>query len=93
MSNTINSAVPITFVPFSAVSSPESLYQSLTLTLPQEPVTAPISTTLAPVLIPSPHIQTNPVNEYTTHTEDYLCRIRTFHVPTYALDGVQESLQ
>ena len=81
MSNNITSAIPVTFVPSSAVSSPESIYQSLTLTLPQEPITAPIP-------IPSPHAQTNPVTEYTTHTEDYLCRIRTFHVPTYALDGV-----
>src|SRR5882724_10069065 len=32
MSNTVNSTVPITFVPSSAVSSPESIYQSLTLT-------------------------------------------------------------
>src|SRR5882724_3963516 len=86
MSNTVNSAVPITFVPSSAVSSPASIYQSLTLTLPQEPITAPVP-------VPSPRVQTNPVPEYTMHTEDYLRRIRTFHVPTYALDGVRESLQ
>src|SRR5882724_6444639 len=86
MSNTVNSAVPITFVPSSAVSSPESIYQSLTLTLPQEPITAPVP-------VPSPRVQTNPVTEYSTHTEDYLNHIRTFHVPTYALDGVQESLR
>src|SRR5882724_8598368 len=86
MSNTVNSAVPITFVPSSAVSSPESIYQSLTLTLPQEPITAPVP-------IPSPRVQTNPVTEYSTHTEDYLNHIRTFRVPTYALNGVRESLQ
>ena len=83
MSNNVISAVPVTFVPSSAVSSPESVYQSLTLTLPQEPVTAPV-----PIPVPSPRVQTNPVTEYTTHTEDHLNRIRTFHVPTYALDGV-----
>ena len=86
MSNNVTSAVPITFVPSSAVSSPKSIYQSLTLTLPQEPITAPVP-------VPSPRVQTNPVPEYTMHTEDYLRRIRTFHVPTYALDGVRESLQ
>ena len=86
MSNTVNSAVPVTFVPSSAVSSPESIYQSLTLTLPQEPVTAPVPA-------PSPHVQTNPITEYTTHTEDHLRRIRNYRILTYALDGVRESLQ
>ena len=39
MSNNVTSAIPVTFIPSSAVSSPESIYQSLTLMLPQEPVT------------------------------------------------------
>ena len=85
MSNIVNS-IPVTFVPSSAVSSLESIYQSLTLTLPQEPITTPVP-------VPSPRVQTNPVTEYSMHTEDYLNHIRTFHVPTYALDGVRESLQ
>src|SRR5882724_4732887 len=86
MSNNVTSAIPVTFVPSSTVSSPKSIYQSLTLMLPQEPVTTPVP-------VPSPRVQTNPVTEYTTHTEDHIHRIRNYHIPTYALDGVQESLQ
>jgi len=54
---------------------------------------SPKNPSLLPSLSPSPHIQTNPVTEYTMHTKDHLRRIRTFHIPTYALDGVRESLQ
>ena len=88
MSNNVTSAVPVTFIPSSTVSSPESIYQSLTLTLPQEPVTAPV-----PIPVPSPRVQTNPVTEYTTRTEDHIRNIRNYHIPSYALDGVRESLK
>ena len=86
MSNNVTSAIPITFTPSSTVSSPESIYQSLTLTLPQEPVTAPVP-------IPSPCVQTNPVIEYPTHTEDRTRRIESFHIPYYVIEGVRESLR
>jgi len=105
LSSTLHSYLPpsppLTYTPCLTPSTPLSpspssppplsppqvhLHQSLTLTMPQEPITAPVS-------VPSSRVQPNPVTEYTTHTEDYINRIRTFHVPTYALDGVRESLQ
>ena len=86
MSNNTTSSIPVTFIPSSTVSSPESIYQSLTLTLPQEPITTPVP-------VPSPRIQTNSVTEYTTHTEEHARIIEAFHIPTYVIDGVWESLQ
>ena len=71
----------VTFVPSSAVSSPGSIYQSLTLTLPQEPITAP-------VLVPSPCAQTNPVTKYTMHTEDHICRIRNYRILLMGAVGI-----
>jgi len=85
MSNTVNSTVPVTFVPSSAVSSPSP---STNPSPSQCPRTYHRSR-LCP-FVPRPN---QPCHRIYTHTEDYINRIRTFHVPTYALDGVRESLQ